>query len=146
MYKALVISCSPITVFSEIIYVSILLISSGVAETLISLIGLIALIISFALLVLFSCSSSIITINFNPALWASAILSNKFLRSPSLIAIFPFLVIDSQLMKYVVSAENPDVNTSNKLPLAKLGANLSILSFDCSSKSPFPGVNQQKIY
>ena len=98
--------------------------------------------IDFAFAVLLECSSSMITINSVPARCASAMRSKRFLRSLSRIAVLPFLVTNSQLMKVVLSASNPAVRASNKFCVRRCGANLRIFWRLCSSRSPLPGHSQ----
>ncbi len=96
----------------------------------------------FALEVLLECSSSIITIKEMRSRWAAAMRSNRFFRSLSRMAVLPFFVTSSQLMKVVVPRPKPEVNASNRFCVTRCGANFRILSRLCSSRSPLPGHSQ----
>ena len=116
----------------------------AVALTRIIFLAAKASIIFFAFAVLLECSSSIITINVVPLLWASAMRSYKFLRSLSRIAVFPLFVTSSQLINVVLSAAKPFKSASKRFCVLRCGANFCILLRLCSSKSPLPGHSQIK--
>ena len=112
------------------------------ADTRMMCSGLNASMISFAFDVLFSCSSSIMTMNLTPSWCASSIFSKRFFRSPSLSALFFLRVTSSQLMKVTLLPSNPHNMEYGRERVSICGASASILSLLCSSRLPFPGQSQ----
>ena len=95
--------------------------------------------ISLAFAVLLECSSSIMTMKSIPLRCASAMRSYRFLRSLSRMAVLPFFVTSSQLMKVVLSAGKPFRSASNRSCVVRCGATFIIFWRLCSSRSPLPG-------
>ena len=143
-YNALVIRPASMTSTSSISKNSCRLFWMAVALTRTMFFAAKESMIVFALAVLWECSSSIMIMNSVPLRCASVIRSNRFLRSQSRIAVLPFLVTSSQLMKVVLLGTKPFSNASNRFCVARPEANLRIFSRLCSSKSPFPGQSQMK--